>query len=53
MRTEPAYFEAITASPEEKLLIGEAAARLVEPGDAVYLNGGTTTLQVARNLDVP
>ena len=53
MRTEPAYFEAISANPQEKHAIGLAAARLVEPGDAIFLNGGTTTLCVARHLDAP
>ncbi|MEX2420785.1 MAG: DeoR/GlpR family DNA-binding transcription regulator [Actinomycetota bacterium] len=53
MRWEPAYREAIFAYPEEKRSIGEAAAALVEPGDAVYLNGGTTTLEVFRHLHGP
>lgn len=53
MQVEPGYFEAISANPEEKRLIGEAAARFVESGDAIFLNGGTTTLQVARHLFVP
>lgn len=53
MHSEPAYFEAISSNPDEKRQIGEAAARLVEPGDTIYLNGGTTTLQVFRHLDVP
>jgi DeoR family fructose operon transcriptional repressor len=53
IRVEPAYLEAISAHPEEKRAIGQAAARLVEPGDAIFLNGGTTTLQVARHLDAP
>src|SRR5579863_2241934 len=34
----------------EKLAIGRAAAALVQPGEAVLLDGGTTTLEVARNL---
>lgn len=34
----------------EKLRIGRAAARLVEPGAVVGLNGGTTTTEVARAL---
>jgi DeoR family transcriptional regulator, aga operon transcriptional repressor len=34
----------------EKRAIGLAAARLVEPGDVVAFNGGTTTVQVARAL---
>lgn len=53
MRAEPPYLEAISAHPEEKRTIGQAAARMVEPGDAIFLNGGTTTLQVARHLDAP
>lgn len=53
MRAEPAYVEAISRNIEEKRLIGRAAAELVEPGDAVYLNGGTTTLQVFRHLRTP
>jgi DeoR/GlpR family transcriptional regulator of sugar metabolism len=50
MRAEPAYLEAASSNPDEKRWIGEAAAALVEPGDTLYLNGGTTTLQVFRHL---
>ena len=50
MRAEPAYLQAASTNPAEKRLIGAAAATLVEPGDALYLNGGTTTLQVFRHL---
>lgn len=35
---------------EEKQAIGRAAARLVTPGDIIALNGGTTTIRVARAL---
>jgi DeoR/GlpR family transcriptional regulator of sugar metabolism len=34
----------------EKQAIGRAAAGLVAPGDVIALNGGTTTVQVARAL---
>jgi DeoR family transcriptional regulator, aga operon transcriptional repressor len=34
----------------EKQLIGQAAAALVTPGSTVALNGGTTTVEVARAL---
>jgi len=34
----------------EKRAVGKAAAMLVNPGEAVLLDGGTTTLEVARNL---
>jgi DeoR/GlpR family transcriptional regulator of sugar metabolism len=50
---EAPYFEAVSANPGEKKMIGAAAARLVEPGDAIYLNGGTTTLEVFRHLEAP
>lgn len=50
MRSEPGYLEAISSSIEEKRAIGRAAAAMVEPGDALYMNGGTTTLEVFRHL---
>jgi len=34
----------------EKQSVGRAAAALVQPGEAVLLDGGTTTLEVARHL---
>ncbi len=34
----------------EKQAVGRAAAELVQPGEAILLDGGTTTLEVARNL---
>lgn len=34
----------------EKQAVGKAAAALVESGEAVLLDGGTTTLEVARHL---
>ncbi len=36
-----------------KRAIGAAAAHRIEAGDAVYLNGGTTVLEVFRHLSVP
>ncbi|MFB9990484.1 DeoR/GlpR family DNA-binding transcription regulator [Deinococcus oregonensis] len=35
---------------EAKVAIGRAAARLVQPGQVVILDGGTTAVQVARHL---
>ena len=35
---------------EQKQKIGKAAADLIESGETVLLDGGTTTLEVARNL---
>ena len=34
----------------EKCLVAQAAADLIQPGEAVLLDGGTTTLEVARRL---
>ncbi len=53
IHAEPGYFDAITTRAEEKRAIGAAAALLVEPGDTIFLNGGTTTLEVFRHLNVP
>jgi DeoR family fructose operon transcriptional repressor len=52
MGPEPAYVEALARNPEGKRAIGETAAAFIEPGDTIFLNGGTTTLQVFRSLDV-
>jgi DeoR family transcriptional regulator of aga operon len=35
---------------EEKRRIGQAAARLVQDGETIFLGSGTTVLEVARNL---
>jgi DeoR family fructose operon transcriptional repressor len=53
MRAEPAYVEAISSNPEAKRRIAQAAADLVDAGETLYLNGGTTTLQVFRHLRAP
>jgi len=36
-----------------KRAIGRAAAALVQPGETLFLNGGSTTLEVFRHLAVP
>jgi DeoR/GlpR family transcriptional regulator of sugar metabolism len=36
--------------PEEKRLIGKLAASLIEDGDVVFINSGTTTTQVIRHI---
>ncbi len=38
-------------STGEKTLIGRAAAAMVKPGQVVFLDGGTTTVQMARSFD--
>ncbi|TXK85032.1 DeoR/GlpR family DNA-binding transcription regulator [Paenibacillus sp. N3.4] len=35
---------------DEKIRIGKLAAQLVEPGDSIFLDGGSTTLQIAKYL---
>jgi DeoR family fructose operon transcriptional repressor len=53
LRAEPAYLEAIAQRAVEKRAIGRAAAALVEARDTIFLNGGTTTLEVFRHLEAP
>ncbi len=50
---EPPYVEAVSSRPVQKRRIGLAAARLIGPGETVFLNGGTTTLEVMRHMDAP
>src|SRR3954470_3949296 len=49
-RAMPAFDERITSATLEKRAIGQAAAALIDDGDTVLLDGGTTTLEVARAL---
>lgn len=39
-----------TQQADEKRRIGAAAAQLIKDGDTVFIGGGTTTLEMARNL---
>ena len=39
-----------TLHTEEKVRIGQAAAELVQPGETVILDSGTTTAEIARHL---
>jgi DeoR/GlpR family transcriptional regulator of sugar metabolism len=48
--TLPALEERSASQPDEKRLVARAAAARIEDGDAVLLDGGTTTLEVARLL---
>jgi DeoR/GlpR family transcriptional regulator of sugar metabolism len=38
-------------SPQEKIVLGRFGAAMIQPGQVVILDGGTTALQVARHLD--
>jgi DeoR/GlpR family transcriptional regulator of sugar metabolism len=46
----PAFEDRTSTSVAEKRAIGRAAAAQIEDGDSVLLDGGTTTLEVARAL---
>jgi DeoR family fructose operon transcriptional repressor len=47
---EPDYMQKSSEYQFEKQMIGRTAARLVEEGDTVYINSGSTTLEVIRSL---
>ncbi len=50
MKTEPLYTEKDQVNRIEKELIGKAVNRVVEPGDTLLINTGSTTSQVLRHL---
>jgi len=47
---EPEYVQRAQRYPEEKRLIGKTAASLIEDGDIVFINSGTTSTQVIRHI---
>jgi DeoR family fructose operon transcriptional repressor len=47
---EPSFSERSTHNLEQKMRIGKMAASLVEDGDHIIIDSGTTTLHIARNL---
>ena len=47
---EPSLQERIRSHVEEKRRIGAAAADLVEDGDSIILDSGSTTLEIAKRL---
>ena len=50
MKLEPEYAARELAHPEEKSIIGAAAAALIEEGDTIFVNSGTTTTEVIRHI---
>jgi DeoR family fructose operon transcriptional repressor len=50
LRSMPALEDRVASAPVEKRAIGRLAASLIEDGDTVLLDGGTTTVEVARAL---
>jgi len=47
---EPPVIHRMAEQAGEKRRIGEAAAKLVEDGDTIFIGSGTTTLEMARHL---
>lgn len=47
---EPDYAKSAQTHPTEKRLIGQAAAALIEDGDTIFVNSGTTASQVIRHI---
>jgi DeoR family fructose operon transcriptional repressor len=47
---EPEYMQRAATNPEEKRQIGELAASLIDDGEIVFINSGTTTAQVIRHI---
>ncbi len=47
---EPEYILRLATNPEEKRSIGDLAASLIDDGDVVFINSGTTTAQVIRHI---
>ncbi|HEV2933999.1 MAG TPA: DeoR/GlpR family DNA-binding transcription regulator [Streptosporangiaceae bacterium] len=50
MRDEPSFEDSLGASAMEKQLIGKAAASLVQSGESLILDVGSTTTFIARSL---
>ncbi len=47
---EPSFLSRSVKNIEEKKRIGKAAANLIQSGDSILLDVGTTTLEIARHL---
>ncbi len=45
------FEERRSSASEEKIKVGRAAAELIDPEETILLDGGTTTLEVARHLN--
>jgi len=50
LTAEPEYLQRVQKYPEEKRNIGKLAGDLIEDGDIVFINSGTTTTQVILNI---
>lgn len=47
---EPTYKEKEASNQDEKVIIGEIAAQMIKDGDAIILDSGTTTLEIAKKI---
>ena len=47
---EPSLQERLRSHAEEKRRIGEAAAQMVEDGESIILDSGSTTLEIAKRI---
>jgi DeoR family fructose operon transcriptional repressor len=47
---ETEYLQRAAINPEEKRIIGALAATLIDDGDVIFINSGTTTAQVIRHI---
>lgn len=50
LTAEPEYLQRLQKNPDEKKMIGALAASLIEDGDIVFINSGTTTTQVIHHV---
>jgi len=50
---EPQFAQKSALMQEEKRAIGRLSATLVEEGDVVFVNSGSTTIEFLKQLDVP
>ena len=47
---EPEYKKRLLSSLDAKRLIGQLAASLIDDGDVVFINGGTTATEIIRHI---
>ena len=50
LNIEPDYLQKASEFSKEKQAIGKLAASLLEDGDTVYINSGSTTLEVIKSI---
>lgn len=50
LRLEPQYNQRAQFHKEEKRLIGQAASAIIEPGDIIFVNSGTTTTEFIHHI---